>query len=324
MRRVEEVAQQLLSDVAEQRRRLQEIEQRISRAESAIAELEERLQRRTDEGALDLVHSLREQVSELRHDCVSSWAQRLRQWSDSLKALQPELRKVVSLATLGELSASVAHEIRNPLCGMMLSVEVLQTKLDPDDSRMTVLANLHREAEKMEKVVSNLLHFARRYQPRLVCCELEEVVLKSIESVRAHLKRKQIDVRVTRTGMRSEAEIDPDMVQQVFRNILLNSVDASDVGDELAVTVRPLESPAQVAVDFRDRGKGIEGDIVERIFEPFFTSKHDGVGLGLSVSKKIVDAHNGGIEVVSEPGKGTTFTVTFPARAQPESEKVAA
>ena len=146
---------------------------------------------------------------------------------------------LLDLATLGELSASVAHEIRNPLCGILLSLEVLQTKMDPDDSRNILLNNLHREALKMERVVNNLLHFARHYQPRPVVCELGDVVLKTIDSIKAHLQKRQIEVRVRRSAIRCEAEVDPDLVQQVFRNILLNSVDACPKGSRLDVDLAP-------------------------------------------------------------------------------------
>ncbi len=317
---VRSVARRILGELAEERDNLRKASERTQHAELTLNRLEERLGEsgaRTPEVA-DLMSDLKESICSLRRDCVDSWSRSVSRWLGMVERLRNETDTLVGLATLGELSASVAHEIRNPLCGMLLSVEVLQGKMDAEDSRVMVLDNIHREAEKMEKVVSNLLHFAREYKPRVVQCELEEVVEESIDSVQAHLKKKQIQVQVNRPAPGCAASVDPDLVQQVFRNILLNSVEASPRGSELVVDLHRLDDGQRVAVAFRDPGEGIETDQLGRIFEPFFTSKSNGVGLGLSVSKKIVEAHKGGIEVASRPGEGTTFTVTFPARLHAE------
>jgi signal transduction histidine kinase len=273
---------------------------------------------------LGCLQDVRDEISRLRGEFAEAWADRMRRWIEMAEELSREISQEVSLTTLGELSASVAHEIRNPLCGILLSVEVLQTKMDPDDSRAALLNNLQREAEKMEKVVNNLLHFARHYRPRLVRCDMADVVIKSIESVKAHLKRNQMEVKIRRSALTCEAEVDPDLVQQVFSNILLNSVDACPKGSSVDVHVAACHEPAGVTVAFRDEGVGIRGDLLDRIFDPFFTSKPNGIGLGLSVSKKIVEAHNGRIEVASEVGRGATFTVMFPLRADRQEAKAAA
>jgi signal transduction histidine kinase len=266
---------------------------------------------------------LREAIEQARALCVNQWARQIEGWAQDLEGLSTKLGSLLDLATLGELSASVAHEIRNPLCGILLSLEVLQTRMDPEDSRNILLNNLHREALKMERVVNNLLHFARHYQPRPIICELGDVVLKTIDSIKTHLAKRQIEVRVRRSAIRCEAEVDPDLVQQVFRNILLNSVDACPKGGRLEVDLGLAEGEA-VAVAFTDQGEGIQKDKLARIFDPFFTSKTSGVGLGLSVSKKIVDAHHGRIDVESEPGRGSRFTVVLPSKAECQLEKAAA
>ena len=271
----------------------------------------------------DSLACLRLAIEEIQTRCIDDWSRQLEAWTGALERLASQTGSLQDLATLGQLSASVAHEIRNPLCGILLSVEVLQTKMDPQDSRNILLINLHREAEKMEKVVNNLLHFARHYQPRLAVCELGEVVLKTIDSIKSHLQKRQIEVRVRRSAIRCEAEVDAELVQQVFRNILLNSVDACPKGSQLDVDLALVEGDA-VAVAFTDCGEGIASDKLDRIFDPFFTSKANGVGLGLSVSKKIVEAHRGRIEVQSEPGRGSRFTVVLPSKATAPLETVAA
>jgi signal transduction histidine kinase len=318
-------ARAFLECVATERRRAEQRAEVFQRAVSHLESVESAMQRNgsCDQGGRQALGCLRDALGEARALCVEQWQRQLESWSGALEALNGRFAGLLDLAALGELSASVAHEIRNPLCGILLSLEVLQTKMDAEDSRNTLITNVHREALKMERVVNNLLHFARHYQPRAVLCELSDVVLKTIDSIKTHLQKRQIEVRVRRSALRCEAEVDPELVQQVFRNILLNSVDACPKGSCLDVDLGLAEGEA-VAVAFTDCGEGIQQDRLARIFDPFYTSKTTGVGLGLSVSKKIVDAHHGRISVESEVGRGTRFTVVLPSRAEGPPRKVAA
>ena len=267
---------------------------------------------------------VQEQLRKLRIRLDHRRRARAKRTAEALERLGREVDHVLDLSVLGELSASVAHEIRNPLCGIMLSVEVLQTKMDPGDSRTVLLENLHRESEKMEKIVNNLLHFARRYRPHLSRCDLVDVVWRSIESVKYRLRKKRIEVQVRRSAGECRADVDPDLLQQVFANILANSADACAAGSLVEVTLAPADEGRSVAVTIRDPGEGIPEEALDRIFDPFYTSKHNGVGLGLSVSRKIVDAHGGRVEVSSQVGKGTAFRVVLARQARPEPAEVAA
>ena len=326
MRKTEASIRRLLDELAEERRRLLRSRCLFEEAVRHVEDLSDQLSEQgADTAALrGSVANIREQVARLRDASAEQWAERLTRWMDLAEELSREISQSLGLVRLGELSASVAHEIRNPLCGILLSVEVLQTKMDADDSRAVLLDNLHREAEKMEKVVNNLLHFARHYKPRLAPCRMADLVAHSIESVKSHLKKKQMEVKVRHSELNCEAQVDSHLVQQVFSNILLNSIDACPPGSSVTVEMTVADEPPHVAVAFRDEGEGIAGDQLDRIFEPFFTSKPNGIGLGLSVSKKIVEAHNGRIEVASEPGEGTTFTVIFPRQADEQHARVAA
>jgi signal transduction histidine kinase len=326
MRRAEGCVRRLLDELVQERRQFLSRERSFQGAVAAVDGLSERI-RAGEAGGGDLLASLadvRRELDGLGGEFALAWAERLRRWVDMLEELSGEVSREAGLSALGELSASVAHEIRNPLCGILLSVEVLQTKMDAEDSRRALLDNLQREAEKMEKVVNNLLHFARHYKPRLVRCEMADLVSKSVESVKAHLRKKQMEVSVQRRAAGCHAEVDPDLLQQVFSNILLNSVDACAAGSRVDVDLDCAPEPAHVAVAFRDPGEGIRAELLGRIFDPFFTSKPNGIGLGLSVSKKIVEAHRGRIEVASELGKGATFTVILPRQANGEQARAAA
>ncbi|MHC4480232.1 MAG: sensor histidine kinase [Planctomycetota bacterium] len=321
MRRTAESVQRLLEELARERRRLLRSRGLFDEALSGLDELSVGVRAG---GGVSSITELREDLAALRRDFAEGWSERLRCLGEAAEDLKQNLSRDAGLAALGELSASVAHEIRNPLCGILLSVEVLQTKMDPDDSRMVLLENLHREAEKMEKIVNNLLHFARHYEPRRLRCQLDDVVARSVESIKSHLKKKDIQVAIRRGALDCEAEVDPNLVQQVFNNILLNAVDACPAGSRLEVAVRAGQQPDSVAVVFRDHGEGIPAEMLGRIFDPFYTSKPNGIGLGLSVSKKIVEAHEGRLEAASELGEGTVFTVTFPRRADDQRTRVAA
>jgi signal transduction histidine kinase len=326
MRRAEEIVGLLLDELTGERRRLLKSRCLLDEARQMADELARRLDETVagPEGLAITAANVRARIERLRQQSAEVWAERLGRWTELAEELCREIGRNEDLTRLGELSASVAHEIRNPLCGMLLSVEVLQTKMDADDSRGVLLDNLHREAEKMEKVVNNLLHFARRYQPRLVPCEMADVVARSIEAVKCHLKKKQMEVKMRCSALDCQARVDSHLLEQVFSNILLNSVDACPPGSVLSVDLTVADEPPRVAVAFTDEGEGIAGDQLDRIFEPFFTSKPNGIGLGLSVSKKIVEAHNGKIEVASETGKGTTFTVILPLKADDQHARAAA
>ncbi|MFO7958561.1 MAG: ATP-binding protein [Candidatus Brocadiia bacterium] len=322
MRDLKGTAEALLEELGEQNRRILETERKVQATRATVNELRGRLA--DDATGARLVERLHEQIAELESECVAGWHRCLGGWIERLRELNGELERLDNLAALGELSASVAHEIRNPLCGILLSSEVLQTKMDAGDSRHTVLQNLHREAEKMEKVVYNLLHFARSYEPRPTRCELEDVVRDTVDAVRTNLNKKGITVNVRRPEEGCEAVVDPDLMHQVFRNLLLNAVDACPPESELTVELDLSQDGRKAIAAFSDPGEGIEPELLERIFDPFYTSKHNGVGLGLSVTKKIVDAHGGRIDVSSTPGQGTTFTVVLPGEAAQTTEKVAA
>ena len=267
---------------------------------------------------------IEEHLATARRWVLDARASRVDGWVASVESMVPELERVVSLAALGELSASVAHEIRNPLCGIQLLVEVLQTKMDAEDSRHAILENLRRETERMGKVVTNLLHFSRRYEPQRSLCAIEDVVRRSIDSVQSHLTKGDVTVVVGADEAGCEAEVDGDLLMQVFKNLLLNAVEASPAGSTLRVQLQPADDGRAVAVAFADQGEGIGEDAIRKVFDPFFTSKPNGIGLGLSVSKKIVDAHNGRIQVESMPGQGATFTVLLPCRADEGEQRLAA
>ena len=308
-----ELVRALHDGLAAERSELGQRGQRVDAVLEAFQNLEVRLDSIEEfrrNGAVAALGLLKARLSDLRARDVEAGNERIQMLTETSDLLEQETLRTERLATLGELAASVAHEIRNPLCGMTLSIEVLLTKMDPGDSRMALLGNIRREVEKMKKIVENLLHFARDYHPRAVQTDLEQSVLRSVESLAQHVQGRRIRIELHRNGGPCLADFDPDLVQTVFCNILSNAIDASADGSLVEISL--LNGADGPGVAFRDHGTGMTPEVMARIFEPFFTTKSKGIGLGLAVSRKIVEAHSGRLLVESRPGQGSTFTVLFP------------
>ncbi|MFQ5698690.1 MAG: ATP-binding protein [Myxococcota bacterium] len=222
--------------------------------------------------------------------------------------------------SLEELSASIAHEIRNPITAAKSLVQ--QMGEDPTSSENVEYARVAlQELERVERSISHLLRYAREEEMRVEPVHLARVAAEAIESQRERLDREGIQV-VPDLDTVGEMVGDPEKLRRVVLNLLGNSIDALSekpvaeprihlgVGDNLAGD--------QVWLRLRDNGPGMDEATRARVFRPFFTSKANGTGLGLAVSKKLVDAHGGTIEIESEPGRGCTFVLTFP-KALPRS-----
>jgi len=318
----QELTRRLADGVAAEQASLDEDRRRLDDALAALDQLYEAVRHLKGfhaNGTPDALARLRRRIETLRGLNADDRARRIRDLAETSTHLQHEVSRTARLATLGELAASVAHEIRNPLCGMALSVEVLLTKMDPGDSRRRLLANVQREVEKMKKVVENLLHFARDYRPRPAEGHLEEAVAATLESVRRHLQKHGITPRLHAPEQPCRAAFDAELMQNVFRNIVLNALDAAEPGTPLDITF--AHDPGEtVSVSFADAGPGMDAETAARVFEPFFTTKAKGIGLGLAVSRKIVEAHGGRIALDTAPGRGATFTVTLPCRFRGAAE----
>ena len=223
---------------------------------------------------------------------------------------QKAVEHAEQLAAVGELAASIAHEVRNPLAGMKGAMEMLRKPLAADDSKREVMDEVVAQIVRLENLVRDLLTFARPHpmnrQPVHLPSLLERVLRLVQESP------KSAEVRVTREfdPEAEKVEGDPPQLEQVFLNLIHNALQA--MGGEGTLTLSTRAHEGVVAVSVKDSGKGIPPGDLSSIFQPFFTTKHRGSGLGLSIVQKIVEAHGGGIEVDSELGGGTNATVTLP------------
>ena len=238
----------------------------------------------------------------------------------SLKKQMQELQRTEQLRVCGEMAAGIVHEIRNPLAGMKVSIEVLLSELKIEARDRDILVKVVDQIKHVELLMKNLLNYARPAAADPVSMDVNRVLEKTIYFIEKHPSfvsgdanrqiLKELDDHLP------EIVADPHQLQQVFFNILLNSVDATSEGGKITVTTRYNENIRAVAVVLRDTGKGIPPALMEKIFQPFFTTKGKGTGLGLAISRRIIEEHGGSIEVANQVSGGVAFTITLPLKPQ--------
>jgi signal transduction histidine kinase len=236
---------------------------------------------------------------------------------DELRRTQQSLVQSAKLAAIGELAASVAHEINNPLTVIVGASQLLQYELPGDSPEHRRVSSIETEAHRAGKIVRDLLDFSRRREPTREPLALHEVLERAIDLLRPKLKTSGVGIeRVFNVAMLPILG-DRDQLTQVFVNVIANAIDAMDADGSLTVETGLQQSDdgrRMVGVSFTDTGHGISPEQIERIFEPFYTTKAEGrgTGLGLSVSLGIVRAHGGTIDIDSKPGLGTTVRIRLP------------
>lgn len=221
-----------------------------------------------------------------------------------------ELVRAEHLATLGELAAGLAHEIRNPLAGIAGAIDVIGQELPADSTSRSVLPDVQTEIKHIQSILNDLLAYARPRSPSFCFADLNETVEQAV-----HLAKQQVRTRPVAIALNAPQEHlnivhDPALIQQVVLNLLLNGIQAISGEGTIQISLERRNDFAVVSV--KDSGRGMSREVLARIFKPFFTTRGEGTGLGLSLAKSIVDAHRGRIEVSSEPGHGSTFCVLLP------------
>ncbi|HZA51741.1 MAG TPA: ATP-binding protein [Myxococcaceae bacterium] len=232
-----------------------------------------------------------------------------------LSRAQQELVKRERLAALGELSAVVAHEVRNPLGVIFNSLASLRRLGPGDDDARMLLSIVGEEAERLNRMVSDLLDFARPHDPRLRPEPLAEILVGAVEAAKRAMTAGQVTFAVEVAPELPPIWVDADMIRQAMVNLVTNAVQAMPRGGMVTVRASPeLRGIARFArVEVQDEGPGIAPELADRVFQPFFTTKAAGTGLGLAVVKRIADAHRAEVAVRSMPGRGSTFILWLPA-----------
>ncbi|HEY5999575.1 MAG TPA: ATP-binding protein [bacterium] len=229
-----------------------------------------------------------------------------------------QLIRAERLASIGELAASVAHEIKNPLAGISGAVQVLADGFPPDDPRREVTGHILRQSERMDKTIRDLLNYAQPLQGEASPVDLNEVLDRACFIALPNPARTKVRVRREFAAGLPRTLADGKHLEQAFLNLILNAVQAMPEGGDLELRTSLREEAEgaggvrQIEVVVADTGVGIPPQVRDKIFSPFFTTRTQGTGLGLSITRKIVEQGGGTISVASEPGKGTTFTVRIP------------
>jgi len=233
------------------------------------------------------------------------------------KRMARQLLQAENLAAIGELAASIAHEIKNPLAGINGAIQIIRDEFPEGHPRRAVMDEVIRQIHRSDKTVRDLLSFARPHPPTPIECDVHTVLTEAISLVEKEPQSQRVEIhRDFAEGLRP-LWLDPQQMQHVFMNIILNAVQACSEGGRLAITTRGEDGA--VEIDFADTGVGMSPEVLSKIFNPFFTTKPGGTGVGLSTARRIIEAHHGTIEAESEPHRGTTFTVRLQRKPPDES-----
>ena len=240
-----------------------------------------------------------------------------------LEQAQEEARRSERLAALGQLSAGLAHELRNPLAVIKGSAETLARKLAVADPLTTELAGyISSEVNRMNAIVTRFLDFARPLKLERHAEQIPPLIERALKAAHDRWPNAKVEVERQFAAGLPAVSVDPDLTEQVFTNLALNAYEAmGSGGGKLRVAASPASSDERrgVEIAFEDTGPGVPVELREQIFNPFFTTKESGVGLGLSLVSKIVDDHRGWIRLASEPGQGACFRVFLPDGEPPEA-----
>ncbi|KAF1080429.1 MAG: hypothetical protein GQF41_3253 [Candidatus Rifleibacterium amylolyticum] len=231
------------------------------------------------------------------------------------KIIEQQLYHADKLSSLGQLAASVAHEIKNPLASIKTLGQLLQEETEDDDSRREYIDVIVSEVNRLNGVVEQLLRYARPEGSSFCEVVFEEVIRPVLALVHHESDRHQVELKPEYRGD-LKVYVDPEKIKQVFLNLIFNAIQSMEKGGKIFIRAfREPDSPWTV-FEIEDTGCGMSAEVTRRIFEPFYTTRQRGTGLGLAIVKKIIDLHGGKIEVSSEAGKGTKFKFYLPGRQE--------
>lgn len=253
-----------------------------------------------------------------RNDEIGDLGRNFNQMVEQLRESRQEIERLhrtqmsraEHMATLGELATGLAHEIRNPLAGIAGVIEIIGRDLPTSSPARMVVKDVRQEIARINHIVTDLLQTARPHPPKVRKSDLNTTVEHAVMLGRQQALAKSNEISLRKDPSLPEVEHDSDQIHQLLLNLLLNALQAIDANGKIAVTVERRGTTAVIEVT--DNGRGIAADHLPNIFRPFFTTKGEGTGLGLSLARRIVEDHQGRIDVTSTVGKGTTFAVVLP------------
>jgi len=256
----------------------------------------------------------RDEIGELA-DTFNTMTLALKDRDERLKEFtKNKIMESERLALIGQLAANVAHELNNPLVGIVTYSHLLLEKIPGEDASRDSLRKIVTQADRCRDIIRGLLDFSRQRKPDKTLCDMNNVLTNCISLLKDQALFQNIQIKNDFDTELPMAIIDPSQVERVFMNLMINAAEAMEGKGQLDIVTRFDQNKSFIEVDFNDTGPGIAKENLEKIFDPFFTTKATGhgVGLGLAISYGIIKEHNGTLSVVSEVGKGTTFTLRLP------------
>ncbi|NIQ39031.1 MAG: GAF domain-containing protein [Proteobacteria bacterium] len=243
---------------------------------------------------------------------------------ENLKKQKSIMRRADRLASLGTLTAGLAHEIRNPLVAIKTLTQLLPERLDDDEFRKDFLTIASGEVDRISSLVNELLEFARPTKPQFQVEDIKEIMDGMVLLISTEVKKKQLEISTHYEKNLPPIALDREQIKQVFLNLLLNAIEATSEGGQVSVEIRTFSKKGEesfLQVEIRDTGNGIPEEHLDTIFNPFFTTKKKGSGLGLSNAHQIVLEHGGILNVESHVGEGSSFFVNLPLLLEETEEK---
>ncbi len=239
----------------------------------------------------------------------------LRETREEIERLhRTQMSRAEHLATLGELATGLAHEIRNPLAGIAGVIEIIGRDLPATSPARAVVKEVRHEVSQINQILTDLLQTARPRPPDIRRSDLNTTIEHAIMLSRQQALSKPIDIVFNRNADLPEVEHDSSQIHQVLLNLVLNSIQA--IEGEGTIQIEIGQRGDSVAIGVSDTGRGISAEVLPNVFRPFYTTKGNGTGLGLSLARRIVEDHHGQIDVTSTVGKGSTFTVHLPLQTR--------
>lgn len=229
---------------------------------------------------------------------------------------QLELERAEKIATVGELAASVAHEIKNPASGIANAMQVILSEVHEDDERRPIYQEIIRQVERMNKAINDLLTYAKPSPLKLEYVDLNMTIKHSLSFTETQANSLSVEIYTEIDQDLPTILADRKQIEQVLLNLCINAIQAMPDGGTLTVRSWMEQDSQQIKISVGDTGAGISHERQGDIFKPFFTTKNKGTGLGLAISRRIMQEHHGSIQVESEPGQGATFILTFSLHGQ--------
>jgi signal transduction histidine kinase len=286
-----------------------------------MVELQEKIAR-VGEGDLDVSVNFakrNDEIGDLGRN-FNHMVEQLRESREEIDRLhRTQMSRAEHLATLGELATGLAHEIRNPLAGIAGVIEIVGRDLPNTSPARAVVKDIRIEIAQINRILTDLLQTARPHPPEIQVSDLNTTVEHAVMLARQQVLSKPIKIELQKDPNLAKVEHDSDQIHQVILNLLLNSVQAIEGAGIVRVLLAAKKDKALISVT--DSGRGISAEHLPFIFRPFYTTKGNGTGLGLSLARRIVEDHRGRIDVQSDVGRGTEFLITLPVRQSQESSE---